>query len=152
MAEAIDNRDFAAFEQPRFTGWAVLEIMGHKVVAGYVEETTLAGAPMLKITIPPKAEGDDPKTQYYGGSSIYCMTPCSEEVARVVNGRTSTQPDWAWNLPKVQVPALQAPREPIEVDREPGAPEEPDPWDDGEIIYREPEYVEPEIHDYEDDY
>lgn len=63
--------------------WAVLEIMGHRRIAGRVTEETIAGAVMLRVDIPGPKAGDPPKaTQYYGGASLFCMTPTTEELAR----------------------------------------------------------------------
>lgn len=74
-----------------FEGWAILEVMGHRRLAGHVQEVTIAGAQMLRIDIPGKAEGDAVKaTQYYGGSSIFCLTPTTEELAR----KEANPPEW----------------------------------------------------------
>ena len=35
----------------RFDTWALVEIMGHKQLAGRVSETTLAGAGMLRVDV-----------------------------------------------------------------------------------------------------
>jgi hypothetical protein len=67
---------------PEFEGWAVVELMGHRRLAGYVREAAAFGTSLLRIDVP----GDDPAvafaTQYYGGGSIYAVTPCTEEIAR----------------------------------------------------------------------
>lgn len=71
--------------------WAVLEIMGHRRLAGHVTEETIAGAVMLRIDIPGPNAGDPTKaTQYYGGSSLFCMTPTTEELAR----KEANPPEW----------------------------------------------------------
>lgn len=64
-----------------FEAWAVVEIMGHKQLAGRVSEEPIAGVNMLRIDIP-EAEGLPPRTVYHGGAAIYAIHPCSEEVAR----------------------------------------------------------------------
>jgi hypothetical protein len=75
-----------------FEGWAVLEILGHRRVAGYESEATIAGAVMLRIDIPGPNAGDPVKaTQYYGGSSLFCLTPTTEELAR----KEANPPQWA---------------------------------------------------------
>lgn len=64
-----------------FTGWATVEIMGHQRFAGHVSTQAVAGAAMLRIDIP--AVDDTPAfTKLFGTSSIYGITPCTEEVAR----------------------------------------------------------------------
>lgn len=66
-----------------FEGWAIVEIMGHRRLAGYVSEVSIAGAAMLRVDIAGKEPGSSPKaTQFYGGASLFCLTPTTEENAR----------------------------------------------------------------------
>lgn len=67
-----------------FEGWAVLELMGHRRLVGYVRETTLAGAGVLRIDVLNTVGGGsaEPATQFYPPSALYCLTPCTEEAAR----------------------------------------------------------------------
>jgi hypothetical protein len=72
--------------------WAVLEIMGHRRLAGLVREETIAGAVMLRVDIPgPSSDFPVKATQYYGGASLFCMTPTTEELAR----KEANPPAWA---------------------------------------------------------
>ena len=68
----------------RAPGWAVLELMGHRRLAGYVSECEIAGAKMLRIDVHGETDGgDEPKiTQFYPGAAIYGLTPASERVCR----------------------------------------------------------------------
>jgi hypothetical protein len=61
--------------------WAIVEIMGHKVVAGYVTKDEQFGQPMLRVDVPP-TDAYPAFTQHYGVQSIYCITYVSEQVAR----------------------------------------------------------------------
>ncbi len=62
--------------------WAIVEIMGRKVVAGYVSQSVQFGLPMLRIDVP--ATSAFPAfTQEYGAQAIYAITYVSEEVARM---------------------------------------------------------------------
>lgn len=71
-------------QQPTaYEGWAVLEVMGHRRLAGYVTEVTQFGARMIRIDVPAEDDGQ-PVTQFYGGPSIFCVSPVSEESARAV--------------------------------------------------------------------
>ena len=72
-----------------FEGWAILELMGHRRLGGYVSERTIAGHGMLQIQIfkGPAAPLFDKKqepdlTQFYSPTSVYCLTPCTEATAR----------------------------------------------------------------------
>lgn len=70
-------------ETTAYTGWAVLELMGHRRLAGYVSEAAQYGTAQIRIDIPTE-DGQPPITQFYGGASIYCLTPVTEEAARAV--------------------------------------------------------------------
>jgi hypothetical protein len=63
-----------------FEGWAIVEIMGHRRLAGSVREVTIAGGPFLRIDI----ASEPPATQYYGAGALFSVTPTTEEEARKV--------------------------------------------------------------------
>lgn len=63
-----------------FKGWAVLELMGHRIRAGEVSEVEIAGGKMLRIDI--HCDDGVVLTEYYSTSAIYALRPCSEEIAR----------------------------------------------------------------------
>lgn len=42
---------------PAFESWAVLELMGHRRLAGFVREVTIAGAGLLRIDVPSYCAG-----------------------------------------------------------------------------------------------
>ena len=71
--------------------WGIVELMGHKVVAGLVSKSEMLGKPMLRIDVP--ATSTYPEfTQFYGDGSIYCVTFVSEEVARLTAEQTKVNP------------------------------------------------------------
>ena len=76
-----------------FEGWGIVELMGHRRVAGRVSEVEQYGATMLRVDVP---QGDDWVTQFYGGSAIYCLTPTTEAIARQV--AVPPEPAHAWEL------------------------------------------------------
>lgn len=65
---------------PAFTGWAILELMGHRKRPGFVEEVEIAGGKLLRVDI--HGEGEEIVTEFYGAGAIYCLRPVSEEIAR----------------------------------------------------------------------
>ena len=70
-------------EQETFDQWCVLELMGHRRLAGRVTEAALAGGAFLRIDV----YGEDEEapaiaTQFYSPSSVYAITPASEAVCR----------------------------------------------------------------------
>lgn len=82
----------------KFASWAILELMGHRRLAGYVTEEEIAGASLLRIDIP-LGEGEAPVTQFYSAGAIYCITPTTEETARRVAAGARPEPVHAWELP-----------------------------------------------------
>ncbi len=62
-----------------FEGWAILELMGHRVRPGYVKEVEMAGGKMLRIDIP---IAESHVTEFYGVSAVYSLRPATEEVVR----------------------------------------------------------------------
>lgn len=82
----------------KFEGWAILELMGHRRLGGFVTETEMAGAGVLRIDVP--GEGDEVyATQFYSPGSMYCLTPTTEEAARAVAVRNRPEPVHQWELP-----------------------------------------------------
>lgn len=84
----------------KYVGWSVLELMGHRRLGGYVSETTLAGGAFLRIDVPGDADGEVHSTQYYSPGSVYCLTPCSEEAAKIVARKSRPEPVHQWELPR----------------------------------------------------
>lgn len=71
--------------------WGIVELMGHKVVAGKVSKSEMLGKPMLRVDVPSTTIYPE-FTQFYGDSSIYCVTFVSEEVARRTAEANKTNP------------------------------------------------------------
>lgn len=76
--------------------WGILELMGHVRIAGYITEEEHFGAKVGRIDIP--GPNGETVTQFFGGSSIYRLTPCSEEIARAVARTGSHAPVSRWEL------------------------------------------------------
>lgn len=79
-----------------FDHWAILELMGHRRLAGKVTEAQVGGATMLRIDIP--AKDSFRTTQFYSPSAVYCITPTSEAIAREVAQMGSAEPVHAWEF------------------------------------------------------
>jgi hypothetical protein len=65
-----------------FEGWAILELMGHRVRPGYVKEVEMAGGKMLRVDIPVGNGDGQHVTEYYGCPAIYALRPATEELVR----------------------------------------------------------------------
>lgn len=73
-----------------FEGWAILEIMGHRRIAGFVREVELFGAKMAQVEVPALPEkqilfGLLPAvpafTQLFAGAAIFSTIPTTEAIA-----------------------------------------------------------------------
>jgi len=90
-----------ADEQVGFEGWGILELMGHRKLAGYVSEQAIGGASFIRIDVP-KYDGaprENVATQFYSPSAVYCLTPTTEELARKVAAGAQPAPVTRWELP-----------------------------------------------------
>lgn len=86
-----------------FDQWAIVELMGHRRLAGRVREVQVAGAGFLRLDIP--AAGDDPaRTQYVAPGSVYALHPAGEATARAAAARWRPEPVQAWELPALAKP------------------------------------------------
>ena len=90
-------------EKEVFEGWCIIELMGHRRLAGYVRELNIAGAGFLRVDVPAATGDASVATQFYPPSSVYCITPTTEEIARAVAVRSNPQPVARWELPGMSV-------------------------------------------------
>jgi hypothetical protein len=114
-----------------FEGYCVLELMGHRKLAGMVREVTIAGAGFLRLDVP--GEQGAVATQYYPPSSVYCISPCSEDIARRYAQHNQPQP-----VTRYELPAPAETRAPIARDVEADDyaaryADEVEPWKDDEV-------------------
>lgn len=79
-----------------FEQWAIVELMGHVRLGGRLTEESHFGVALGRIDIP---AADGFVTQFFGGSSIYRITPVTEDVARAVSTANQPQPVHRWELP-----------------------------------------------------
>lgn len=94
--------------------WAIVELMGHRRIAGWLTETEIAGGAFLRVDVP----SDPPATQLYTPSAVYCITPTTEDTARLVASGVRVAPVERWQL------GLPAPPEPGEAEDD----AEESPW------------------------
>jgi hypothetical protein len=95
-------------------GWCVLELMGHRKLAGYVSDD----AGLLRIDVylqgeEPEPDGDPPDltplaTQWYGPASIYCITATTREMCLALTRTHQPAPIGRWELPAPKVPTPDA--------------------------------------------
>jgi hypothetical protein len=82
-------------ETERFAEWCVVELMGHRRLAGFLTEVEIAGRGFLRLEIP----STPPATQLYNPTSVYAITPTTEDTARRVATLTAVSPVQRWELP-----------------------------------------------------
>lgn len=87
-------------ELEEFKQWSIVELMGHVKMAGLVTEEERFGVKMGRIDIY-KDEGDQYVTQFFSGSSVYRITPTTEEIARRMNKPAAPVSAWEIELPKI---------------------------------------------------
>lgn len=102
----------------RNLGWCVVELMGHRKLGAQVTEDFLFGVIMARCDVPGIGEAPG-LTQFYGGAAIYCISPCSEEVARAVAARYAQPPVQRYELPAPRNHGVVEVDPPTSLDREP---------------------------------
>lgn len=89
MAGSTDNT---------FREWAILELMGHRRLGGFLTACEIAGAVFLRLDVPGE-DGPTKSTQLYAPAAVYAITPTTEAVARAVASRSDEAPVTRFELP-----------------------------------------------------
>ena len=97
--------------EPVLDTWGIVELMGHRKMAGKLSEASIAGAGFIRVDVP-EVQGWDGEqnpayTKYLGPASIYAITPTDEETARAAAARLRALP--VDGVPYFIRPALPAP-------------------------------------------
>lgn len=77
--------------------WAIVEVMGNKKLAGLATTEVFGSTSMLRVDVP-KTKNNQAFTQYYGMSSLYCISPVDEQTAIRMVESLSVSPPVAWEL------------------------------------------------------
>jgi hypothetical protein len=68
--------------QPDQAGqYAIVELMGRKVIAGRVQQDVTLGPALMRVDVP-ATSAYPAYSAFYGTAAIYCVTVVSEDVAR----------------------------------------------------------------------
>ena len=101
------HTDAEPFEQ-----WAILEVMGHRRLAGKVSEAKFP-AGYIRIDVP--AVGEEPAfTSFYNRDSVFALHPTSEEAARAVANQCRGEPIQRYEVRELIEAAKDS--DPIDVD------------------------------------
>lgn len=71
--------------------WAILELFGHKVVAGYISKDESLGTPLIRLDVP-ATERYPAFTRHYSPYAIYSVSYVSEETARLTAEQVAAVP------------------------------------------------------------
>jgi len=93
----------------KFEAWCVVEIMGRKKFAGFVTEHVIGGSSFVRIDVPEITLDDGTQlpafTKLFGSSSIYCLSPCTEETARAFVSEIRAESFHAYEAPRLSAPS-----------------------------------------------
>ena len=78
-------------DQHHFSHWALVELMGHQKIAGWVTEQSIAGVPFLRVDIPDK-EGQTRFSRFYAPAAVYCISPVDKQIAIGLVLKMETEP------------------------------------------------------------
>jgi hypothetical protein len=85
-------------EQGETPLWAVVEIFGHQIYVGHVQQHAIGGCSFVRVDVP--AMDDQPAyTKIFGNGAIYSITPVSEDLARNLVKRYRPSPVATYLLP-----------------------------------------------------
>lgn len=88
----------ALTDQAPWAEWCIVELLGHRRLAGHVREVQLAGTGFLRLDIP-EANGDPARTQFIAPGSVYALHPVDETTARAAAAAWRPAPVQRWELP-----------------------------------------------------
>jgi len=85
-----------ADEQTALECWAIVELMGHRRLAGFLTEQQIAGAGFLRLDV--HGAEAEVLTQFYAPAAVYAITPTTEEIARKLGDKARPQPVTRYEL------------------------------------------------------
>ncbi len=85
-----------------FDEWVILELMGHRRLAGHLREQEIAGEGFLRLDVYPGPSEEPIATQFYRPGAVYCITPTTERIARQVAEGTDPGPVQRWELRELE--------------------------------------------------
>jgi hypothetical protein len=83
----------------KFEGWCLVEVMGHSRYAGFVTEQAIGGCNFVRVDVP-AFEGSPAFTKLLGQSSIFAITPVTEQIAKGMAQKFHNTPINVYDLPE----------------------------------------------------
>lgn len=84
-------------ENQKLDCYAVVELMGHLKIAGRIIETTVAGAPMLRVDVP-ETSNQPAFTKFFGASAVYAITPMEKDTCMRFVEDYKTDPIYEYSI------------------------------------------------------
>jgi len=84
-------------QTPTFDEWCIVELLGHRRLAGRIREVQVAGHGFLRLDIP-EAGADPARTQFVAPGSVYALHPVDEATARAAAASWRPAPVQRWEL------------------------------------------------------
>jgi hypothetical protein len=84
-----------------FRQWCIVDVMGHKRLAGFVTEQVIAGHAFVRVDVFPGNAEKPTSTPLYNPSSLYGITPVTEDVARTFAMGCRADPVAEWEMPRL---------------------------------------------------
>lgn len=109
------TKGFVTVSNDKFEEWAIVDVMGHQRYVGRVTEQVIAGQGFVRVDVP-ATEKDGEWSKLIGTSSIYAITPVSEDVARGMAEKRKDIPVKVYDFNSQMVSQLTAPRDLFESD------------------------------------
>jgi|SRR3990167_11151133 len=81
-----------------FDQWVILELMGHRRLAGKLTEATIAGDGFLRLDVYAGENQEAMVTQFYQPSAVYAITPTTEPIARLIAASAQAGPISPWEI------------------------------------------------------
>lgn len=108
-------------DQGKIEFWAVVELLGHQRMAGFVRQVSLGGDVLLRVDVPEVKHAYQPYggpaeertiaafTRFVSPKALYALNPCTEEFARAAAAQFLSKPVELYSLSPSSLPALPAP-------------------------------------------
>lgn len=85
-------------EETKFEKWAIIELMGRNMIAGFVTEQVIGGSAMLRVDVP-GTPNQAAFTKFFGGAAVYAITPTTQEIATAAAQKLTIRPVQEWVVP-----------------------------------------------------
>ena len=84
-------------ELGKFEEWAIIELFGHKVIAGKVSEQQVGGCSFVRVDVPAVGK-QKPFTRLFGNGAIYSINITDEETATAAADYYKPVPMEPWTV------------------------------------------------------